>query len=112
MKKLTSAFVAIILCLTMVCGVPAMAASQQAVEAVPVTTEPIPTTQSTADVISQVIGGAIEGNEDVENATNDISDFHSTLQKILDAFDKFLRAFGAFVNTFLDKVLGNGSLPF
>ncbi len=110
MKKFSVALMALVLCLTMVFSV---GATGDSVVAEPVTTQEIPTTLSTDEVVGNLVSDAIEDNkEDVTQATDFISEFSATIAKVLDALDKFLRSFGVFVNQFLDKVLGNGSLPF
>lgn len=110
MKKFSIALMAMILCLTMVFGV---SASSDAVVAEPITTQAIPTTQSTEEVLGEFISKAIgENQEDVDAATDSVESLSGTISNILDSLDNFLRALRVFVDQFLSRVLGNGSLPF
>lgn len=110
MKKFSVALMAFVLCFTMVFSV---AATDDAVIAEPEVTREVPTTLSTQEVVEDLVSGAIEDNkEEVDQATDSMESFRSTITKVLDALDKFLRSFGVFINQFLDQVLGNGSLPF
>ncbi|MBQ7295505.1 MAG: hypothetical protein IJW86_04850 [Clostridia bacterium] len=110
MKKISIALMAIILCFTMVMGV---GAASDGVVAEPITTQAIPTTQSTEEVLGDFISTAIgENQEEVDDATDSIESLSGTISKILDALDNFLRGLRVFVDQFLSKVLGNGSLPF
>lgn len=110
MKKFTALLMALIICCSMVIGV---SATSDAVEAVPVTTQAIPTTQSTADVIGGFISDAIGNNqEEVNDATGSIESLSATISKILNALDDFLRGLRLFVDQFFSNVLSNGSMPF
>ena len=110
MKKFTALLMALIICCSMVIGV---SATSDAVEAVPVTTQAIPTTQSTADVIGGFISDAIGSNqEEVNDATGSIESLSATISQILNALDDFLRGLRLFVDQFFSNVLGNGSMPF
>ena len=54
----------------------------------------------------------VTGEEEVEDTTISIENISSTLSQILNSLDEFLRGLRLFVDQFLSKVLGNGSLPF
>ncbi len=110
MKKISIALMALILCFSMVMGV---GATSDGVVAEAATTQAIPTEKPLEDTLGDLLGAVIGDNkEEVEDTTDSISSISDAIAKILDALDKFLRAFGVFVTQFLDKVLGNGSLPF
>ena len=110
MKKFTALLMALIICCSMVIGV---SATSDPVEATPVTTQEIPTTQSTADVLGDFISSAIGSNqEEVNNATGSIESLSATISQILNALDDFLRGLRIFVDQFFSNVLGNGSMPF
>ncbi|MBQ4348848.1 MAG: hypothetical protein IJC79_04435 [Clostridia bacterium] len=110
MKKFFVALMAVVLCFTMVMGA---GAASDAVEAEPITTQAIPTTQSTEEVIGGFVSNVIDNNQpEVDNAVSGIESLSATIAKILDALDNFLRSLRLFVDQFLSNVLGNGSLPF
>lgn len=110
MKKFTALLMALIICCSMVIGV---SAAEGAVEAEPVTTQAIPTTQSTEDVLGGFISDVIGNNkEEVNNATGTIESLGATISKILNALDDFLRGLRLFVDQFFSNILGNGSMPF
>ncbi len=110
MKKFTALLMAILICCSMVMGV---SAASGAVEAEPVPTFESPTTKSAEDAVGEFVSKVIEENqEEVENATGTIESLSATISKILDALDNFLRSLRIFVDQFLSRVLGNGSMPF
>ena len=110
MKKFTALLMALIICCSMVIGV---SATSDAVEAVPVTTQEIPTTESTADAIGGFISGFLGGNlGDVNEAVGTIENLSATVSKVLAALDDFLRGLRLFVDQFFSNILGNGSMPF
>ena len=110
MKKFTAILMALIIVCSMAIGVSAASGD---VTAEAVTTQEIPTTQSTADVIGGFISGAIGGNqEEVNNATGSIESLSATIGQILTALDDFLRGLRIFVDQFFTNILGSGSMPF
>lgn len=109
MKKFTALLMALIICCSMIVGVSAASGD---VTAEPVTTQAIPTTQSTADVLGGFISDAIGNNqEEVNDATLSIESISSTISQILNALDDFLRGLRIFVDQLFSNVLGGGSFP-
>ncbi len=110
MKKFSIALMALILCFSMVVGVSAAEGSNVAE---PITTQEIPSSQSTEEVLGDFVEKAIGDNQaEVDDATDAVEGFTATITKLLNALDDFLRSIRGFVDQFLSRVLGNGSLPF
>lgn len=112
MKKFSVALISLVLCFIMAFGafaavnLPPVEAS--AVEAL-TTSEP----ESTKDPLEEEVSNFIsENQQEVDQVTDFVTDLKSTISKVLDELDKFLRNFGVVVNQILTKVFKDGLLPF
>lgn len=109
MKKFFAALLAVLMCFTMVIGAAAADSNVAVPERQPEITEEVPLEETIGGFIDKLIG---ENKEEVEDTTISIENISSTLSQILNSLDEFLRGLRLFVDQFLSKVLGNGSLPF
>lgn len=111
MKKFTVALISLVLCLTMAFG--AFAADVKPVEASSVTQLTTAEPETTKDAFEDILSSVIDDNkEQAEQVTNFVSGLKTTIAKVLDALDDFLRNFGVVVNQILASIFKNGDLPF
>lgn len=111
MKKFAIALISLVLCLTMAFG--AFAASGRAVEAQPVSEMTTAEPESTQDPLEEFVStGIVNNQEQVDQVTDLVSNLKSTISKVLDALDTFLRSFGVVVNQILSTIFKSGDLPF
>lgn len=111
MKKFTIAFISLILCLTMAFG--SFAAINEPVEAQPVSEMTTAEQGSSQNAFEEFVSTGIANNqEQVDQVTDLVSNLKSTIAKVLDALDDFLRNFGVVVNQILSRIFSSGDLPF
>lgn len=110
MKKLTIALISLVLCLTMAFGAFAV---NTPVEAQPVSEMTTAEPESTQDPFEAFVStGIVDNQEQADQVTDLVSNLKSTISKVLDALDTFLRSFGVVVNQILSAIFKSGDLPF
>lgn len=112
MKKFSVALISLVLCFIMAFGAFA-AVNSSPVEASSVEMLTTGEQESTKDPFEEEVSNFIsENQQEVDQVTDFVTDLKSTISKVLDELDKFLRNFGVVVNQILTKVFKDGLLPF